>query len=109
MTALGRTVEARSFKQVARDLVRLYVPEAAGEEQELRARICAARDRARSKSGWANSAEGSRLYELAADIAEQWWRRRDVSTESLFEVIKVFSWLALAAEKVEMLEAVTHE
>lgn len=92
-------------QRAAAALVRLYVPEASGAQQKLRVRICAARDRARGKAGWASSPESAQLHHLAAQIADVWWRRRGIGLEELEDVLKVFSYLAMAAETLERLES----
>jgi hypothetical protein len=92
-----------SGRRAAAELVRLYVPEAAGDEKDLRTRICAARDRARGKAGWASTGDGARLYDLAASIADGWWRRRGLGEGDLEEVLRAFSYIAIAAEALERL------
>jgi hypothetical protein len=96
-----------SARLAADVLVELYVPGAVGREKDLRARICAARDRARSKAGRASSAHCAQLYQLAASIAEGWWRQQGLSVDDLTDVLRAFSFLAIAAEALELL-AVHH-
>ena len=93
-----------SAKRAAAELVRLYLPAVAGPQKELRIRICAARDRAQAKACWAQSAESAQVYHSAAQIADAWWRRRLVEEDDLTEIIKILTWLFLAAGALERLE-----
>lgn len=94
----------RSPKAAAADIVAMFVPEASEEERALRARIHLARDTAGSRRDRSTSFEGSRLYAAAGSIAGSWAFKRGVSNASLEEMIKVLTWLFLAAGALERIE-----
>lgn len=95
---------ARSPRLAAADIVAMFVPEAAHVERTLRARIHLARDTAQARRDRASSFEAARIYAETANVAREWVFRRGASLEDLEEVIKILTWLFLAAGALERLE-----
>jgi hypothetical protein len=105
VNAQTKIEQGRSPREAASELVKLYLPEANGEALALRARIHLARDQARSRSGYSTNCEARSLYGVAADVAGQFVFDRSLRSDDLFEVIKIVTWLFLAAGALERLES----
>ena len=103
MTDMGRL--ALSPKAAAADIVAMFMPEVGDAERALRARIHFARDTAQARRNRATTFESARLYAETADVACEWVFKRGTSLADLEEVIKILTWLFLAAGALERLEA----
>lgn len=95
----------RSPKEAAACIVEMFMPGASEEEKALRARLHLAIATAHSRFESSQSDLGGRAYISAATIARAWVFKRDVSKDDLEEVIKILSWIFLAAGALERLEA----
>jgi len=93
-----------SVREAAKALIRLYIPGANEEESLLRARINLAQATAAKRRDRSISADAARLYALASSISCTWCLRSGVGQDELSEIIKLLTWLFLAAGALERLE-----
>jgi len=103
------SMEPASVGEAAKALIRHFCPGATEDELKLRARIQMAQGRATTRRHYCNSPDAARLYGIASSLACIWYLRQNVVRDDLWELIKVLTWLFLAAAALERLEAVDVE
>lgn len=92
-----------SSSEAATVLVGLFIPAANQEERALRARILVAQVRAARRRDRSVSPDAARLYALASSISSEWGFRQEARQVDLSDIIKVVTWLFLAAGALDRL------
>lgn len=89
----------------AEEMLATFMPGDSDENRALRARIYAARDMAHVRACRYASFDAGRLSHIASEIAGPWAFNRHAKGDELDAVIKILTWLFLAAGALERLEA----